>query len=382
MKQSAGIYIGWVGEDNLGDEALWEVCRSTFRQAQWILWSELSYRYSASRYLAHAKRDKRYLLSALAEELWTQQKTRMLIRKLAHAWGSSGGTEVGMLGGGTLINREDTWLDAYKAIRQRTRRPVMVLGTGVAHPELWVAEPGWLDKRKEWVALLEELPQVGVRGPVSKHLLEEAGARNVVIAGDPAVALHTPLSGGARPGEKQQRPRLGMNCGYSGRMWGNASSVLEIQSSLARELSARGWDIDLFAVIPSELQFCERVAKQAGLDRCGIELLTSPRAFFHKARTFDLVVAFKLHAGILAAAANIPFVMLEYQPKCRDFALSIDWERFTIRTDKLTGPNLLDLILSMGEQAPELQIKLCHSMCALRETFFAYCRKVEPFFQA
>jgi polysaccharide pyruvyl transferase WcaK-like protein len=382
MHSLSGIYVGWVGKENLGDEALWEVCRSTFNQAQWILWSELSYRYSASRYVGHAKRDKSYLLSALREELRTQQKTRMLIRKLAHAWTSIGGSEVGMLGGGTLINREDTWLDAYEAIRQRTRKPVMVFGTGVAHPELWSAEPGWVDKRKEWVGLLEELPQVGVRGPVSKHLLEEAGARNVVIAGDPVVALHTPLPGAPTPGREEQRPRLGMNCGYSGRMWGKAEAVFEIQSSLARELGARGWNIDFFAVIPSELKYCERVAEQAGLDGCRIEPLTSSRAFFQRASDFDLVVAFKLHAGVLAAAANVPFLLLEYQPKCRDFAMSIDWERFTVRTDKLTGPDLLDLILSMAEQAPELQIEICRSMCALRETFFAYCRKLEPFFQA
>ena len=53
------------------------------------------------------------------------------------------------------------------------------------------------------------------------------------------------------------------------------------------------------------------------------------------------MVNLKLHAGFLAAAANVPLVSLEYQPKCRDFAASIGWEEFVIRTDRLQTGRLL-----------------------------------------
>jgi len=67
--------------------------------------------------------------------------------------------------------------------------------------------------------------------------------------------------------------------------------------------------------------------------------LTTHDKFLKRAETFDLLIAVKLHAAVLASAANVPCVVLEYQPKCLDFAASIGWERFTIRTSHLTLQN-------------------------------------------
>lgn len=53
----------------------------------------------------------------------------------------------------------------------------------------------------------------------------------------------------------------------------------------------------------------------------------------------------RLHAGILAALSDTPVVSLEYQPKCRDFAMSIDDERSLIRTDQVTGTAVVDRVL-------------------------------------
>ncbi len=49
----------------------------------------------------------------------------------------------------------------------------------------------------------------------------------------------------------------------------------------------------------------------------------------------DVVVGERLHAAIMAAAAGTPFVGLEYRPKMRDFARSIDQESAIIRTDQM-----------------------------------------------
>jgi len=38
---------------------------------------------------------------------------------------------------------------------------------------------------------------------------------------------------------------------------------------------------------------------------------------------------------VLAAAGGTPFVALEYRPKVRDFAVSVDMEAFVLRTDRL-----------------------------------------------
>lgn len=377
-KRNAGIYIGWVGKENLGDEALWQVCQSSFPLLHWTLWDELRYEYSAKRYLGNIRQEKNYILKALAEELRTFQKTRMLAHKLAHRWTSRGGGEIGLLGGGTLINREDTWLDAYKAIRKRTGRLLPVFGTGVANPSLWSSEPGWIDKRKEWVSLLSELPIIGVRGPLSKALLEEAGAKRVIVSGDPVVALHSPLVPLGRPEELGRTIRVGMNCGYSGRMWGKAKDVHETQARVVRELRQQNYDIELFSVIPTETEFCLEVARQSGLDVSKVKVLSSTEKFFDNVSQYDLIVAFKLHAGVMAGVANVPFVMLEYQPKCLDFAQSLEWERFTIRTSELTRNKLLDMVQDMAGSLMELRGELCQRMNRLAAQFQDYCKSIEP----
>src|SRR5271166_2686076 len=64
----------------------------------------------------------------------------------------------------------------------------------------------------------------------------------------------------------------------------------------------------------------------------------------HQIENPDIFVAWKLHDGNLAAAANDSFVSLEYQPKCRDLAASIGSEEFVIRTDQVRPDRLLDLV--------------------------------------
>jgi len=91
-----------------------------------------------------------------------------------------------------------------------------------------------------------------------------------------------------------------------------------------------------------------------------------------------LMVCLKLHAGILAAAANVPFVGLEYQPKCRDFAASIGWEDFVIRTDALQPSTLIDRVANLIEQLESQRKYLCERMCVLMDSFESYCQEIEP----
>ena len=84
----------------------------------------------------------------------------------------------------------------------------------------------------------------------------------------------------------------------------------------------------------------------------------------------------------LAAAANVPFVSLEYQPKCRDFAASIGWEQFVVRTDKISPNGLIDLVAVLIEQLEPRRTALCRQMCLIMEGFEGYCDEIETFWSA
>lgn len=93
------------------------------------------------------------------------------------------------------------------------------------------------------------------------------------------------------------------------------------------------------------------------------------------------MVCLKLHAGVLAAAANVPFVSLEYQPKCRDFAASIGWDEFVVRTDQIRPDRLIDLVSALLTQLHEKRAALCGEMCAMMKHFERYCDQIEPLWQ-
>ena len=64
-------------------------------------------------------------------------------------------------------------------------------------------------------------------------------------------------------------------------------------------------------------------------------------------------VGMKLHSVVLAAAAGVPGVMVEYHPKCRDFQASIGRERYTVRTDELQPDRLEELTFELAAYRSE-----------------------------
>jgi len=378
LKLRAGIYLGYVGFQNLGDEAMWEVCRNRMRRIHWSTWDQVESGLSAGKFMHKVRADRQHLVHTLADELRGLRRTRLLGRKLAQRTAAGMGLGVGLLGGGTLINISDSYLQGYRHLFRRTGRPVPVFGTGVASPEFCSLQSGWTDRRKEWVELFRRLPVVGVRGPLSKALLEESGAHNVVVVGDPAVCFHRRLESADSPAPGPGRTRVAINCGAIGaNPWASTERMESLLAGVSRELHARGHELVLFAVCPQDLPACHRVAAAVGSAQVA-PLLASPQAFLKEASSWSVVVALKLHAGVLSAAANVPFVALEYRPKCMDFAASIGWEPFVLRINEASVEWIVSKVSVLLEEHPRLARDLCNRMCALCRTFEDYCRTLEP----
>jgi hypothetical protein len=377
----AGIYVGWVGYLNLGDEAMYELCRTRFSGIRWSRLEDVSYELHPGQIIRRGHQSPNQMLEAITEELSNQRRLRSLATKTLQKVANLTGRQVGLYGGGTLINRNADALDQYISVRKRSGHLVPTFGTGVIQPNFWsTREAGWTNRLKEWAAVLAELPVAGVRGPMSKALLDDAGARNVVVCGDPAVSFHRPYSNQPRPARREGPLRVGLNTGdCSGQLWGRAEDVSDSFVALARWLRQSGHQVEIIPVWTRDVEPCLEVARRAQLDRSAVSSVCYAHdAFLERVEKLDLMVCLKLHAGVLAAAANVPFVSVEYQPKCRDFAASLGWEDFVLRTDQLEPGKLIALVESLIAQLDARQQELCRGMCALMHRFDEYCDQIEP----
>ncbi len=338
-----GLYIGWLGQRNLGDEVMYEACLRLLPEVNWSPVQEI-----VGKEGARSGRFRR----------WGHGLDRLL------------GREVGMMGGGTVINRNPGWLRAYESVRRRTGRPVPVFAPGVANPEFWSRDPGWADTRKQWADALKELPVVGVRGPISERLLREAGLTNHRVVGDPALILEEPPGG--EPGT------VVINAGRSGgQFWGDEDRVVAALGDLAARLRSRGMRVLILPVWDQDVPVCIEVSRAGGLPaEAVLGVPGDSGAFFRSVAPASLVVSTKLHAAVLAACACRPFIALEYRPKVRDFAASLGWEEHVVRTDEIDAEVLEKMVLALGRDPGEARGALGAAVSRLRTELRTYSSEV------
>jgi len=379
MFRRSGVYLGWVGFGNLGDEAMWQVCQQRFPLIQWSTMGDLTTPI-ASRPVARACLDPSWLARVAREELHDQARLRLLLRKCRHRASALLAGEVGLLGGGTFINRNQNILDAYSQLRRKLKRPVPVFGTGVASSAYWRGTNGWSDRRKQWTDLLGELPVVGVRGPLSKAELEDYGLRNVIVSGDPALLLHEPLSPRA---SSSDRLTIAFNFGEpAGGMIGSEERVAEDLATVAREV-ARKHRVKFIPIWPQDVAACQGLALRAGLPASSVTPPCHSHAQFRlEMQDSDFLVAFKLHAGILAAACNVPFVLYEYQPKCSDFMASAGWSDLCVHPSSSSPEFLLHQVARAESSGAQWREEINQTVTTLAQTFETYCRTIEPLLSA
>jgi polysaccharide pyruvyl transferase WcaK-like protein len=311
-------YIGCLGDRNMGDEFLYQSIQQLFPQL--ILTP--------------------YFTNKMA--LWERVLNSPFFQ------GS-------VLGGGTLIRgihqiNRSYYFDFLDA--QRKYPPGIVFGAGVANPEFWCRTIGFRDLRKQWCDLLSSSLYVGVRGPISQHLLAECGYHNAEIIGDPALSLAEDSYK-----SKEGKKHLGLNIGVSnGNVWGDECDILEKVIQFGEIMMNRGWRISFFPVWHKDLEYIMEAVRRLRNDSLSIftnylsisktlEFLTS----------CDVFVGEKLHSVVLAHCSRTPSIMLEYRPKCRDYMKSMDLEHLNIRTDQIDTDRLVYQVEELYERNAEMQ---------------------------
>lgn len=248
-----------------------------------------------------------------------------------------------VLGGGTLVGRS-VWRRnlSLKALPLVRRRPRFVIGAGVEDPS-FQGRYSFSDDGRElarWPTILNRFDRVTVRGPRSQELLAEVGVAAEVV-GDPALLLSPPAPA-AGAGKV-----VGVTLGFGDDLWGHDHRRVETAVvACLRELIADGWRVRLLCMNDEDREGHAAVARglAAQAEEVSVEVADTPAAYLRAASECAVVVAERLHAMVLAAAAGTPFVALEYQPKCRDFTASVDWDQWSVRTDSVTAGALCQLL--------------------------------------
>jgi polysaccharide pyruvyl transferase WcaK-like protein len=316
-------YIGYLGHQNVGDEALFQAYRD-------VLFPEC---------LVVPEND----FSSL--RLFSALRSNRLL----------------MLGGGTLIN-VDPYLPALEHCRN-TRRPYVVWGTGVADLTFWRNHPqeSGRGNSERWLSVLREADYIGVRGPRSQAWIAENGIQNVEVIGDPALSI-----AGAVAKKTGQKGVLGINLGSHDPVSGGQEQVFQSLLELIRHVLHIGLRVRYFSLHAIDQKIGSRLVR--AVDSSAMEILPfdgSVENTMRQLAEFDFVVGQRLHATVLACALGIPNLSLSYQPKCLDFLDSIKQQALALPTETLSGTSLIERFEWM-----------MHSANALQEGINAECDKL------
>jgi polysaccharide pyruvyl transferase WcaK-like protein len=295
-------YLGWHGRGNLGDDAIYDAVRAQLRGATFL---DLP-RFPHERMRAAATGVNRSLRCS---------------------------TQV--VGGGTLVGRRDWRRWVNRGLALTTKNGSCAIGVGVEDPAFVGRRSGSRkDELKRWAPVLSEFHSVSVRGPRSAELLSDLGL-TVKVSGDPALLL-------PRPSVAPEEGLIGVNIGFGDDLWGhNPRLVVDEVSKAVHHLSSQGHRFVGILMNPSDRRWTEAVL--GGVTADIVDPADAAAAARELARCSVAIVC-RLHAGILASLSGTPVISLEYQPKCRDFALSIDDERSLLRTDRLRSDAVVDAV--------------------------------------
>lgn len=256
-----------------------------------------------------------------------------------------------ILGGGTLINMR-TYL-RWVSERDSPRVERATLGTGVASPDFW----GLNEDPDRWVRWLSSCAYVGVRGPRSAETLRSWGYKGEMeICGDSAL-LVTPS-----PGVVRTEGRVVVAPAWTkGELWGGSDrDVIEAMAAAIDQWKRDGREVVCLASSPEDDGQILQLSRATGG-----ELLPYLAGYVENQAAIDLIASAevvageRLHACILAAALSTPFIGIEYRPKLRDFAESVDRGDLVVRTDTLSGDSIVELAaeaISMGTDAADARV--------------------------
>jgi hypothetical protein len=268
-----------------------------------------------------------------------------------------------LFGGGTALGRP-LWRQQITLTRWACAPSSWtMLGAGVEDPDFLGdrAYSSWEEIRR-WADVLAVFPEVTVRGPRGQEILACAGIESVVV-GDPAL-LHSLDPAISWDGDGRDIDLLvNITCGED--QWGGtALDWTPTVTAVVGELAAAGLRVAFVALEPGDDPWNARVQSGLLTEAQVFRPRTVPEYLTVLNRTRCLLGT-RLHANVLAAAAGVASVSLEYRPKCRDFMQSIRQQHRTFRVDRLDHAELIAALTSTLDDVEAVRAELRAEVGAL-----------------
>ena len=274
--------------------------------------------------------------------------------------------QMALLGGGTIIGPKSSTINRVKQCFELSPHSV-VFGTGVCQPQFWAERVGMEHLRfclQQWKKVLEKCDYIGVRGPMSAEVLNDVGLHNVEVIGDPVLvfAQESPCGDDAL-----STPTLGLNlCQTKGNMWGSQNLVCEEVMKLAAIAKRADWRVKWFVLWPPDLTLTRKAAVASGTAGHIYKIYEHYNEYLDTVKSVSVFVGMRLHSVALATCAYIPSVMLEYQPKCRDYMKLISQENFVVRSDCVKAEQLWEVVCDHKENRRKISEVLFNTIQSIR----------------
>ena len=309
-------YLGWLGHNNLGDEAMYRVATKIFHDFEVLPFKDTP-----------------------KMRLYEQLTNKRIFDAI-------------MVGGGTLIN-SNGWLSKVEKAFNKNKK-TFLLGVGVRNPAFWSSK-GEKSCIPEWIDLLSQCKFVGVRGPLSLKSLEECNFFGAEITGDQVLSLTNEKIIKKKEGIK----KIGINIGMTReKAWSSDEHVLDIVVRSVNVFIEKGWKVEFLPVWDQDINLIEEAVRRINKPVPIFKGFLSLEKTIRFLESCSIFIGEKLHSVILAMTTATPSIMLEYRPKCLDFMLSMDLEEFNIRIDKLSLDLLIETMEKVVYQQNDLSEKI------------------------
>ncbi|BBY36616.1 polysaccharide pyruvyl transferase [Mycobacterium mantenii] len=328
-KDPTVAYLGWHGLGNLGDDAIYDAVRGQLVGATFLDLPRLPHQ----------------LMYATATAAMGLNRSLRRSRQV--------------VGGGTLVGRSQWRLLVNRGLALTKDKGSYAIGVGVEDPVFGGRNSGsGKNELQRWAPILSKFRTVSVRGPRSAELLCDIGL-NVEVSGDPALLL-------PRPDVTPEDGLIGVNLGFGDDLWGHDPVQLADEIAVAaKHLSSHGYRLVGILMNPEDRRWTELALR----DIPGAQLVvpTDAGAAARELARCSAAIVTRLHASVLASLSDTPVVSLEYQPKCRDFALAIDDERSLIRTDEVSSAAVVDRVLDAIANSSDIRRRKRAAVAGLKQ---------------